>query len=363
MRIGGGMRRSARAPVAAFAAGVLLSGLAGCRARSTALEVTIAHPDGLPMDSLELTVSRSGEIVASDVFDGTSFDGETIALWFARGERGSLAIEALASLNGVTTATGSVLAVLVGARRIQTTLLLVAAAGATDAGPNGDSGGTDAGTDAGPPPENCTNGVDDDADGDADCADVDCFAQAGCPIAVTIPFAPEAPGGVDAIPAGCDDCTTGLVPIGFSFVFFGNVRTDVNISSNGFVGFDAALTPGCCDGLVLPVNDAYNDIIAAAWMDLNAFPGAVTYETRGAAPFRRFVVTWDGLDDFFGSVTTQVMLYETTNHVEIHTTRLDPGQIVTQGVENAAGDEALFRPGRVAATFGLMNDGVLFVTF
>jgi N-acetylneuraminic acid mutarotase len=57
-------------------------------------------------------------------------------------------------------------------------------------------------------------------------------------------------------------------------------------------------------------------------------------------------------------VTTQIILYEGTNLIEIHTANQSAGHIYTQGVEDATGTEALFLPGRVAGNYGLTNDAV-----
>jgi hypothetical protein len=180
-----------------------------------------------------------------------------------------------------------------------------------------------------------------------------------------IPFAPEAAGGTTA--ALFDDSTTGLVPIGFSFRFFTNTYTQVNISSNGFIGFSATLSDGCCSGGALPSADGIDGIIAANWTDLN--PGAggmVTYQTRGTAPTRRFVVTWNNVPFFSPStsrVTTQIILFEGLNSIEIHTTSETGGRTITQGVENETGTTAYFRTGRVAADYMLSNDAVRFYTY
>jgi N-acetylneuraminic acid mutarotase len=61
-------------------------------------------------------------------------------------------------------------------------------------------------------------------------------------------------------------------------------------------------------------------------------------------------------------VTTQIILYEGTNAIEIHTTNQPAGHTYTQGVENASGTQAAFLPGRVAANYELANDGVRFTT-
>ena len=62
-------------------------------------------------------------------------------------------------------------------------------------------------------------------------------------------------------------------------------------------------------------------------------------------------------------MTAQVILREGTDIIEVHTTLVTPGRVYTQGVENWTGCAAFFLPGRVASSFSLANDGVLFVTY
>jgi hypothetical protein len=164
----------------------------------------------------------------------------------------------------------------------------------------------------------------------------------------------------------CDDCVMNDVPIGFSFRFYGNTYSTLQISSNGFIRFAPANNDsGCCSGRPIPVNDLWNNIIAFAWTDLNpsgALGGRLRYETLGTAPNRRFVLHADSVRYFGGSETNLiqwVVLHEGSNVVEIHTQRMTP-RVITQGLENADGSEAHFVQGRVATTFSLENDGVRF---
>src|SRR5687768_14437136 len=81
-----------------------------------------------------------------------------------------------------------------------------------------------------------------------------------------------------------DDGTTGLVPIGFDFQFFGNIYSDVNIASNGFISFVADLHDGCCEGRTIPRADLVNNVIAAVWSDLSPdAAGQIWYGVSGTA--------------------------------------------------------------------------------
>lgn len=164
-----------------------------------------------------------------------------------------------------------------------------------------------------------------------------------------------------------DDGTTGLIPLGFDFEFFGNTFSQVNISTNGFIGFNADMSEGCCDGRAIPRADFRNNIIAAVWSDLTPdATGRIWYGVAGVAPNRRFVVHYQNVSFFApplaGRVDVQIKLFERTNVVEIHTLTVPPDfdHVHTQGIENATGTHAYFIPGRVATSFTLTNDAVRF---
>jgi N-acetylneuraminic acid mutarotase len=180
----------------------------------------------------------------------------------------------------------------------------------------------------------------------------------------SIPFDPE-PGPFANRVELYDDYVSEGLPIGFSFIFFGNRYTSFNLSSNGFIGF-SPMDHGCCTGEPIPSNDGLNNIIAAAWTDLDPPRGrGVFYETRGRSPNRYLVVDYRAIPwccDYSPAVTTQIILYEGSNAIEIHTARQIAGHIYTQGVEDATGTQAVFLPGRVAANYGLTNDAVRFTT-
>ena len=182
----------------------------------------------------------------------------------------------------------------------------------------------------------------------------------------SIPFDPEPGPFVNNAGLFCDDCVSPGLPIGFSFTFFGNTFTTFNLSSNGFIGFSPPGTVnGCCSGGTIASPDGPNNIIAAAWTDLDPRGSdGVFYETRGRDPNRYLVVAYQNVAWFSSQnrVTTQIILYEGTNAIEIHTTSQPAGHIYTQGVENENGTQAAFQPGRVAANYGLANDGVRFTT-
>jgi N-acetylneuraminic acid mutarotase len=181
-----------------------------------------------------------------------------------------------------------------------------------------------------------------------------------------VPFAPKPGPFAHSMPA-CDDCTLQGLPIGFSFRFFNQTYTSFAISSNGFIGFTLGIANGCCSGGRIPSADGVDNIIAAAWTDL--YPpggGGIFYETRGQAPNRYLIVAFQDLPWFSevgtSRVTSQIVLYEGSNAIEIHTTHQSAGHIYTQGAESADGFVAALAPGRSAANYALTDDAVRFTT-
>ncbi len=169
-------------------------------------------------------------------------------------------------------------------------------------------------------------------------------------------FAPMA--GTGTAVSLTDDELSAALPIGFSFTFYCNTYTNFHISSNGYLTFDPLAGNGCCSGQTLP--DAFdpNDLIAFAWSDLDPGGGAGTIEyfTVGTTPNRILVVNFIGVPHFPGpspnfDVTTQVLLYETSNVIEMHTTNMPTdGGIHTMGLENIDGTDAITVAGRNGTT-------------
>lgn len=152
-----------------------------------------------------------------------------------------------------------------------------------------------------------------------------------------------------------DSYTSGL-PIGFTFNFYGNDYTQFYLSNNGWLSFSSPGSSGCCEGQQLPNASMPNNLIAFAWEDLEPYyGGTVRYQTLGNAPFRKLVVEFANVPHYYlgDEVTVQVILYETTNVIEIHTTSM-PGNPAgfwaphTMGIENADGSQAVVVPGRNA---------------
>jgi len=166
-----------------------------------------------------------------------------------------------------------------------------------------------------------------------------------------------------------DDEVSNMLPIGFIFGFYGNYYTQFNISSNGFITFDTSASTnnysGCCAGQMFPNTAKPNAVIAGAWEDYNpAAGGSIQYFTTGTFPYRKLIVNFKNVPHAPArdSVTFQIILYETTNYIEIHTTAM-PGNPNgywfghTEGIEDATGSHAVVVPGRNSSnTWTAFND-------
>jgi gliding motility-associated-like protein len=131
-------------------------------------------------------------------------------------------------------------------------------------------------------------------------------------------FASQAPNATQDDVFGGD-----LVNIGFTFTYFGVPYTQCKYSTNGFITFD--LTKAGYSNWTWAGATASGDLdnaIMFPFQDL--YPpagGTATYQTFGQAPYRRFVLEVCKMSMFSCNnllVTTQLILYETTNVIEVH---------------------------------------------
>ena len=190
--------------------------------------------------------------------------------------------------------------------------------------------------------------------GSTDCNDYDI---------ATIAFNPPSSVGTNVTLS--DDQLSGGLPIGFTFNFYCVDYTTFYISSNGFLTFTGASGNGCCTGQTLPDAAAPNNLIAFAWEDLNpSSGGTITYATFGTAPNRTLVTSFNSVPHFGGAnnVTVQVILYEGSNEIEIHSTSMpNDGGGHTMGIENVDGTIAHVVTGRNSTgTWTAVNEGIRF---
>ena len=108
-----------------------------------------------------------------------------------------------------------------------------------------------------------------------------------------------------------DDRSTGPIPIGFSFFFYGQIYTTTNLVTNGYFalgGPDTAYSNRNIPNPVVP-----NTFIAPFWDDLQVCPNqanqAIYFKQGGSAPNRYFAAEWAGVSHL--SYPTQPITFET----------------------------------------------------
>lgn len=168
------------------------------------------------------------------------------------------------------------------------------------------------------------------------------------------------------------------VPIGFNFSYYCGTYSNVNVCTNGFMQFDygTPLTfgspPVSDNAQSFPSAIAPNGIVALNMNDFDVTTtGSISYTTVGTAPNRVFILTYDHVPIWYNAATSQppspvyntgqIVLYETTNVIEIHTgtVGLSPN-LGTQGIENTSGSDGMMVSGRNNAYWSGANDAYRF---
>ena len=176
-----------------------------------------------------------------------------------------------------------------------------------------------------------------------------------------------------------DDQYSAIYNLGFTFNFFGNNNTQLVLSSNGVISFNAALANTFCPwfiplGPVIPSAALPQNSIMVPWQDLfppASPPGTIRYGTVGTAPNRKFVFEFCSMVYFTTGIcpnmnfTGQCVLFETTNVIEMHILNKPfcaawNGGRATQAIQNNGGTIGFAVPGRNATQWTAINDGKRF---
>ncbi len=132
-----------------------------------------------------------------------------------------------------------------------------------------------------------------------------------------------------------DEGYAGPLPLGFNFKFYGNPKTQVYVSSNGFLHF-APLTANTFTNAQIPNSAVPNEYIAPFWDDLDGrTQGTVHYKQDG----NRFIVQFTNWQRYSatGSLTFQVVLYSSGKILFYYNNMNATLNSATIGIENAAG--------------------------
>ena len=152
----------------------------------------------------------------------------------------------------------------------------------------------------------------------------------GSTTALPIQFSPEPQPTANVMDLGQEQ-STGPLPLGFEFEFFGVGYTSFDLSSekdtrSPLVSWLLRFPRSRC--LPLNANADLDSFIALGWSD-GCPPGRsqVAYEVRGAGQRRRLVLSFTLLPPFPdgepGTMTAQLVLHERTGMIDVHTRRQD----------------------------------------
>ena len=171
---------------------------------------------------------------------------------------------------------------------------------------------------------------------------------------VSIPHAPvTAPGYASTLVTGgvatpalstgsLDDGGWYNIPMNFNFNFFGTSYNAITVGTNGTLFFGTG-TVGDFTFVTLPSATEPFNMVAVLAMDNNlsgATGGTIKYWTEGYAPNRKFIVSYQNVQEFGDTKfsTSQAIFYETTGIIEVHvtsSTNVDRNKLV--GVNNGNG--------------------------
>ncbi|MBC7606761.1 MAG: fibronectin type III domain-containing protein [Burkholderiales bacterium] len=215
----------------------------------------------------------------------------------------------------------------------------------------------------------------------ADCVDLEAtYTDSGDTTTYNvsaIPFAPPFPftGGTE-VSVNIDDIWSNSITLPFNFCFFGVNYPSIQIGSNGVLTFTPQTAPGYCNwpftqtipSPTFPIRNA----IYGVYQDINPSTSTaplvhnINYQILGTAPCRTFVVNFYQVAQFscgssVGLQTSQVVLYETSNIVEVYVqdrtscTTWNSGSGLI-GIQNEAGSQAHVPPGRNTGTWEAHNE-------
>ena len=209
-----------------------------------------------------------------------------------------------------------------------------------------------------------------------------------------IPYQPLYPfTGGTVINASCDDVWSPEFTLPFNFCFYGDMYNKLLVGSNGLITFDNSIPNNIgCNGLkycdwyytqtipnpAFPVRNAIYGVYQDTDIRTVTNGGAITdaviqnvnYYIGGTAPNRYFVVNFNQLPLFYcgasaGLQTSQVILYETTNVIDVIvknrmpcTSWQQPNGVI--GIQNQDGTLATFPPGRNTGAWTATNEAYRF---
>jgi gliding motility-associated-like protein len=197
-----------------------------------------------------------------------------------------------------------------------------------------------------------------------------------------IPYTPFSYTAGTPVIVNDDDIWTSPINLPFTFCFFGNSYNQLVIGANGLISFDLTNAGTYCTWDItaaspIPSTSVYTNAIFGPYHDIDPSQGGtIKYQIIGTFPCRIFVVSYYDIpmyDDIFliGScwgtdhATHQIVLYETTNAIEIYTQRKESCSgwndgLAIEGIQNATGTVGFAVPGRNLTVYNSTNSAYRF---
>ena len=203
------------------------------------------------------------------------------------------------------------------------------------------------------------------------------------PITFSPPYPVTGGTGATTLNINNDDLWSSVTTLPFNFCFFGNFSNQVWVGSNGVVTFtEPANLNNCPWSFDDPIPNAgfpIRNAIYGPYQDIDprttnpsASPAnrSINFGTVGEAPCRAFVINYFNIGQFscnqtVGLQTSQIVLYETSNIVEVYVQNRTPCTNWQQGagvlgIQNSAGDLAFVPPGKNTGPWSAQNEAFRF---
>ncbi|TWP23700.1 T9SS type B sorting domain-containing protein [Apibacter muscae] len=175
-----------------------------------------------------------------------------------------------------------------------------------------------------------------------------------------------------------DDAFSSKIPLPFKFCFYGKEYSSIVISDNGVVSFNTLYAneenPYTISGSIpnssLPIASIFGAYHDMQLVDENkASKDLVKIYVVGTAPYRKFIINYNEIPQFSSNKksTSQIVLYETTNVIDIYVKNKDLNSTTSKerkaliGITNATGSNGIAAPGRNTGEWEAKNEAWRFL--